>query len=426
MPSQTKRESRKPASVMSYSGALKILHVIPSMSLRTGGPPVSVTNLSRGLQLLGHMSVVYSTSAATPASSNNFRSQIAGDDLPVGASEIDLYLFSLRSPHRFIYAPSLGQELRNNAEQFDLIHVHSLYLYPQLAAWRAATKANVPYVVSPRGALDPYLLKRGRLQKWVLNTLWQKRMLDNAAAIHYTSEEEKRLAEVINIKAQAFVLPNIVDLAPYGSLPSGADFREQLRLRSDVPLILNHGRLSHKKGLDILIRAMASVVQVLPSAHLALVGADDENITPTLQRLALDLGIEKSISFVNPLKGKDLLSALAAAKIWVLPSHGENFGMAVVEAMAAGVPVVCSPHVNIANEAVAAEALRVSPNSPEILANTILTILKDPETAKALGRAGRDFSSRYDLASSATLYGDFYTQVICEFQRTFDGPRRGR
>jgi glycosyltransferase involved in cell wall biosynthesis len=391
---------------------VNIFHVVPGLALRNGGPSVYVVGLSRALQELGATVTVFTTDASAPASAKDVDHRWNWELLPPGADELDIRHFPLAVPKRIIYAPNLSRALKEEIPKADIIHVHTLYLYPQLTAWRAASRAQVPYIVTPHGVLDPYLRSRGHIKKRIFDALWQRRMLDGAAALHLTSEDERRLVSDLKIRAPHVVVPNGVNLAAFEHLPPPSDFRERFLSGSTAPLVLNHGRIAEKKGLNILVEAMAQVRQIHPTAMLALVGPDDEGLVPNLQNVASRAGIGNAVHFVGMLQNDDLLAALAAADVWALPSHTENFGFAVVEAMAAGLPVVTSPHVNIAPEAASAGALVMVDNSPSRVATAISDLLAQPKWRAQLGCEGRCFVRMYDWPAVARKMYELYQSVL--------------
>jgi glycosyltransferase involved in cell wall biosynthesis len=291
------------------------------------------------------------------------------------------------------------------------VHIHSLFLFPQFAAYRAARNAGVPYVVSPRGALDPYLRRHNAPVKLVADLLWQRGMFDGAARLHLTSDEEARLTMDIAPAARRAVIPNGLRWDHYADLPSAETFRRRFLADADAPLVMFLGRLSHKKGLDVLIRAFAIARNEAPDAVLAIVGPDDERLTPMLRALARREGISDHVVFTGMLTGDDKLSALAAADVWALPSRGENFGNAVVEALAASRAVVISPEVNIAPEIAAAGAAVVAPRSAEAFGREIGALLRDEPQRRALGAAGRVFARRYDWTNVAPQMAAMYADV---------------
>ncbi|HXF52407.1 MAG TPA: glycosyltransferase [Dehalococcoidia bacterium] len=389
---------------------MRALHVVPSLSLRFGGPPVAVLEAARALRDLGWDCAVVATDLAEPASWSGRR--VVDADLPEGAREVDVRLCPARWPYRLAYSPALTRALDELAPSVDVVHIHMLFQYPQFAAFRAARRAGVPYVVTPHGALDPHLRRRSRLLKALTDLLWQRRMLDGAAALHFTTADEARLVSDLGFRAPTVVAPNGIRWASFQRLPSGRAFREWYLGGHDGPVVMNLGRLSHKKGLDILVRAFARAARERSDAVLALVGPDDEGLTPRLRSLAASEGVADRIVFVGMLAGEEKRAALAAADVWALPSHTENFGLAVVEAMAAGKAVVISPAVNLASEISAAGAGLVRPQTPDAFAVALSELLADPGRREALGRRARAFARRYDWSAVAPAWAALYERAL--------------
>ena len=233
-------------------------------------------------------------------------------------------------------------------------------------------------MLSPRGALDPWIRGRRRYIKQANDFLWQRRMLDDADAIHLTTEEEQQLIAPLHIRAPQVVIPNGIEVDRFRGPSDGQRFRERWLGGYKGPLIMNHGRLSAKKGLDVLFQAL-EIVRTEVDAHLVFVGADDEGIGNQLRRHIRATNLARHVTIVPPLSGSDLVDAIHSADVWALPSYTENFGMAVVEAMAAGRAVVTSPHVNIAPEASVAGALLMVENSPEAVASALSELLQDSQ-----------------------------------------------
>jgi glycosyltransferase involved in cell wall biosynthesis len=337
--------------------------------------------------------------------------------MPAGARALDVQIFPIKHPYRICYSPGLAKALDTRAAEFDVIHIHSLNLHTQYAAWRAARAARRPYVISPHGALDPYIRRRGRLRKTLINVAWQNRMIREANAIHFTSDDERDLASDVDTPAPKFVIPNGLHLDRFRDLPDRNRFRKTVLSDFAGPVVLNHGRITDKKGLDILVSALAIVERYVGSVRLVLVGPDDEGVGDRLREQIADLGLRECVTFVGPLADEDLVEALATADVWCLPSHSENFGYAVVEAMAAGLPVVTSPHVNIAPGAAALGALIMVQNEPERVASSLIDLLTHPEKRSELSQRGREFAGRYDWSRIRWEFLDMYSKISA------DGPK---
>jgi glycosyltransferase involved in cell wall biosynthesis len=389
---------------------LRVASVIASLAARTGGPAHNLVDSVGHLRDEGIDVTIFTTDQGAPASARSAR--VTPADFPVAAGTCDVRVFEAQAPQRFAYAPKLWRALKSDARSFDIVRVHGLYLYPNLAASTVARKADVPYLVTPHGALNPWIRRHGRIRKEITNVLWQNRMLRHAAAIHtMTSVEAELFADVVPVGIPRHVVGNGVELSAFRALPPRGELRERLGLRADMPLLLFLGRVSPEKGVDILIRATATACLRSRGVALVVAGPGEKGLIPRLQTLAQDLGIEERVFFVGPQFGPQRLAALADADIWVLPSHAENFGNVVVEAMAAGVPTVVSTEVNLAPEILAAEAGRISSRDEAEIAKHCAAILDSSSERDRLIKAGRVFAERYDWSRIATQLANMLRDV---------------
>jgi glycosyltransferase involved in cell wall biosynthesis len=386
---------------------MRVLHVIPGIAARQGGPPATVTTSCVALQEHGVETVIFTTDLAGPASSAQ-PDRVEATDLPRGAEKVDIRMFPARRPLRFAYAPGLYEALRREAHRYDLMHVHGLYLYPTLAAFRAARKQALPYVVSPHGALDPALRHRSRRLKAINDLLWQRRMLDEAAILLYTTSEEAALAGDLGFRAPAAIVPNGFDCSEFQFPGDAAGFRDRHLGGFHGRVVLSLGRISHKKGIDILIRALPAIAERCPDVRLVIAGPDDEGLTSQLCALASAHGVEHRVVFTGMLRENERLAAFAAASAWALPSKTENFGNVVVEAMAAGVPVVISPEVNLASEIESAGAGLVCERTPEAFVEAIASVVDSSSHGAALGVRARELALRYDWQVVAPKLAEMY------------------
>jgi glycosyltransferase involved in cell wall biosynthesis len=313
---------------------------------------------------------------------------------PVERDGVRVWYFPSRRLRRLYWSPAMARALAREIRSFDLVHLHSVFLWPTWAAARAARNAGLPYILSPRGMLVRRLIERkSRRLKSAWISLIERRNLEAAAAVHVTSAVEAR-----ELRAFGFRLPEVV------TIPNGVDAPEAAPeaapgalpgegLAADVAapvgrdrLVLFLGRLNWKKGLDRLIEAMAEV----PGGHLAIVGNDEDGLLPELAGQVQALGIAERVSFVpRGVEGGDKEALFAAASLVVLPSLSENFGNVVLEAMIRGRPVIASPEVGAAGIAAGAGAGLVFDGTPEDLAAKIREVLDQPERARLMGEAGR-------------------------------------
>lgn len=267
------------------------------------------------------------------------------------------------STFRRLYVSPAMRTVLQDIDSFDLVHNHSVFLWPTTAAARAAKKHSVPYVISPRGMLVRDLIQRKSSfvkRAWI--RLIERRNFADAAAIHFTSQRELDDARETRIPIpRPFVVPNGIDVIPRPDVPR------------DPNTVLYLGRINWKKGLDRLITALPANVKLI------VAGNDEENLTPKLRELARGRDVE----LPGPVYGDAKWELLARAAAFVLPSLSENFGNVVVEAMMMSTPVIVSPEVGVASDVESAGAGVVTHD----FASAIGDVLRDPRDYGSNGRA---------------------------------------
>jgi glycosyltransferase involved in cell wall biosynthesis len=368
---------------------VRILHVVPTYlpARRYGGPIFAVHGLARGLAARGHHVDVVTTNVDGAGVS----------DVPVGVpvhrDGVQVHYF--RSPFpRLYWSPAM----RFAAADYDLVHLHSVFLYPTSAAARAARKASVPYVISPRGMLvEELIARRSPIAKRLWLRLFERRNFEHARAIHFTSRLEWDDARATGLPLPSpFVVPNGIDLPP------------RLEVPRDPATIVFLGRISWKKGIDRLIGALAH----LPQARLEVAGNDEEKLTPRLQELAARLGVGTRVSFPGPVNDDAKNALLHRATVFALTSLSENFANSVLEAMAAAAPVVVTPGVGLADEVARARAGIVAGDGPAEIASAIGTLIEERGLAAEMGARGRALvEERFTWSSIAATMEKEYDRL---------------
>jgi glycosyltransferase involved in cell wall biosynthesis len=359
---------------------MKILHVAASYlpATRYGGTIVSVHALCRALAGRGHDVHVYTTSVDGPGDS------AVPHQTAVDVDGVKVWYFPSRHLRRLYVAPALGQRLRDHVKEFDVVHTHAIYLWPLWTAARHARSANVPYVVSPRGMLEKSLIEnKSALWKAALIGFIEKRTLEQAAAIHVTSRREAD-----EVRQFGF------DLPPLAEIPNGVDVDRDSAERASTeieslidrgPYALFLGRINWKKGLDRLLRALAEA----PRTRLIIAGNDEEGYRSQLDLIAAASQVSDRVSFAGPVSGADKRVLLHRADMLVLPSYSENFGNVVLEAMAAGRPVVVTPEVGVAEMVGTSGAGVVAEGEREPLAAAMASLTADARRRDEMGERGR-------------------------------------
>jgi glycosyltransferase involved in cell wall biosynthesis len=385
---------------------IRVLHVLPGIARQQGGPALNAIGIARAIRKVGGDNAIFATDIREAASSKT-HTRIKSNDLPHEAAGLDVELFRVQWPYRVAYSRDLAVALKKRVRDYDVVHIHSLFLYPQFAAQSIARRRGVPYVVSVHGCLDPALRSRNRILKRLVDLTWQRRMLNSAAGIHFTTNAERDLAADLGYVAPSSVIPNGIE---WNSFQISTERTTSCGGEAS-PRILYLGRLSHKKGLDVLIAALAHLRGQGTDASLVIAGPDDENLSPSLKVLAATLGVSDAVEFTGLLSADDRLAEFRKARVWALPSRTENFGTACIEAMAAGVPVVISPEVNLAAAVEAADAGIVCRSDPAALAGALDRILRDPAEHARLSEAGRSFAQGYDWERVAPSFLNFYASA---------------
>lgn len=389
---------------------MRVLHVLPFVSIRTGGMSLFATEAAAALAGLGVESTVVATDVGEAPTVRRPR-PINEDEYPPNLDKFELKLFPARSPYGVLYSPELARFLKQSSG-FDLIHVHSLWMHMHWAAGRLAQRSGTPLVISPQGTLDPLLLAHRRLPKLVMRKLWQDRMIERAQMIHLASQNELDQMTPIAPDVPRTIIPLGIDTADLAGGGDGSAFRARFGLENDQPLVMFLGRITFKKRLDVLVSAFAKTAERFPAARLAIVGPDDEDLEEGLRAQASSLGIGDKVLFTGPLYRSDRDDALAAADVWALTSDVENFGIAVIEAMAAGCAVVASHGVNIADEIAAEGGLIATSLDPNETADAFVSLLDDPERRRRLAARGREVAAGYDWSVVAPRLRELYRTVI--------------
>ncbi|HEX4914459.1 MAG TPA: glycosyltransferase [Vicinamibacterales bacterium] len=381
---------------------MRLLHVAATYlpAVRYGGTIVSVHGLCKALAARGHDVHVFTTSVDGPADSAVVHQQ------PVDVDGVKVWYFRSPSLRRIYWSPTLGAALNAQVAQFDVVHTHAVFLWPLWAAARAARRASVPYVVSPRGMLERDLVAR---RNPLLKALWlaviERQNLEHAAAIHVTSEREANEAAAFGFHFRRVCeVPNGVEFDLDGPGPNSVAPAVS-EAAGGKPFVLFLGRVNWKKGLDRLLSALAR----LPDQRLIIAGNDDDNYRPVLERQAERLGVTDRVTYLGAVNHSEKAALFARAQVMVVPSYSENFGNVAVEAIAAGVPVICTPEVGVAPAIANGGAGVVAAGTAEQLAGAINTLLSDAPRRKAMGEAGpplaRDrFAWPVVAAQMETLY----------------------
>jgi len=359
---------------------MRVCHVIDSMHRKMGGTSFSVAELTEGLSDQG---------IATSLFTIDYK--FLGEQLiPPG---VDLHRFSGTSLTKKLggIQPCLQSSLEKATQNgYHLIHNHGLWLFANLYARRAAAKNNLPLVVSPRGMLESWSLKRGRLKKKLVWFLWEKRNLKAAAAFHATSMQEADSIRQLGFKQPIAVIPNSIELPSLEGLAPRETLETAFPHLKAKQWLLFMSRIHPKKGLEELLSVWKELEGKFPQWHLIIAGSDITGYGRQLNAFIGQNSLQERVTLTGMLTGSPKEAALGNSSLFVLPTHSENFGRVIAESLSYAVPVITtkgSPWEDL-------EKYRCGwwiPDDQQALQRALLQALGTPrEELKRMGQRGRD------------------------------------
>lgn len=382
---------------------MHVLHVIAyfAPAFRYGGPPRSVLSLCQHLRGIGVDARVLTTTADGP------------HEVPDGIVRTGSYdgvptrYLPRAFPRRFFGASGLFRALDEELSSCDVAHLHGLWNIPVVTAGLVARRKRVPYLVSPRGMIQPAAIRRRRGGKRFAFRVLERRNLAAAALLHATSDEEAEELRRLGLGERVFVSPNGVALPPVPPRPG--EFRRKWNIPPEAPLVAFLGRVHPVKRIDLLLEAVSQIRAELPEIRLAIAGPDEGGHTDDLQRRFRHVG--QNVIWTGPLGQEEKWGLLGDATVSAVCSDTESFGLSVVEAMAAGTPVVVTktcPWEEI-------ERRRCGfwvDQSPPAIAAALCTIVSNPDAAREMGdRASELARERYGWGPIAADMAARYAEV---------------
>lgn len=377
----------------------KVLHVIPSISAAHGGPSRAIVAIEKALCLRGASVTTLTTDDDGPGRRLSDSERTAG---AFGASRI----YVRKWTEFYKVAPGVIPWLWNNIHRFDVVHIHALFSFTSVAAGAIAWLRKVPYILRPLGTLSTYGVENRRpWLKQLSLTCIERPLLRNAARVHLTSEAELSEAQLLGVRFRGAIIPLGVET------PMCA--RQQLgrRERPGGARVLFLSRIDPKKNIEALLHAFAIVSGRNREAFLSIAGEGPNDYVAALLALTSELALADRVEWLGHVEGSSKANLFASADVFVLPSFSENFGIAAVEAMLAGLPCVLGEGVGIAREVSDAGAGLVTAPDPASVADALARLLDDKEFRHVLGERAKVFAEKeYSTSKMAerllALYGD--------------------
>ncbi|WP_414755103.1 hormogonium polysaccharide biosynthesis glycosyltransferase HpsP [Anabaena sp. CCY 9910] len=367
---------------------MKILQIVPSISLIYGGPSQMVLGLSPALVKAGATVTIITTD------SNGDSGQKPLDvplNVPIKQDGYEIIYFRCSPFRRYKFSLDLLKWLKIHAHEYDIAHIHALFSPVSSAAATVCRQQKLPYILRPLGTLDPSDLQKKKQLKKLYVEIIERRNLAGAAAIHFTSEQEAKVSARFGVATRDLVIP-------LGVIPpqkkEGNSLVNQLGIPENIPLILFMSRIDPKKGLNLLIPALEKLLAIGNNFHFVLAGTNpqDPDYEQQIKDQITNSSLRSHSTITGFVTGELKASLLQAADLFVLPSYYENFGIAVAEAMVAGVPVVISDQVHIWQQVRDSESGWVGTTDVESLIELLQQALQNPQECQRRGLNAQNYA----------------------------------
>jgi glycosyltransferase involved in cell wall biosynthesis len=322
---------------------------------------------------------------------------------------VPTHFFPVQWGDSFKYSRPLATWLNAHVCDFDVVHIHAVFNHACVAAARACRRQQVPYVIRPLGTLDPWSMNQKPVRKRFFWALAGRKMLRMASAVHYTAEAERTATEQLLGLDKGKVIPlGVESSAPVDVASSGAI------VGTNRPYVLVLSRIHAKKGLEVLIEAFLELRQeaVYSDWQLVIAGDGEPAYVESLKQEVTKRRANEAVVFRGWIEGEQKHAILQNASLLALPSHQENFGLCVFEALMEGVPVLISPQVNLAEDIVQANAGWICAVDVTSLATCLKGALANEEERVKRGSAGKKFAEKYEWSKIAKQLETMYQSVV--------------
>lgn len=346
-------------------------------------------------------------------------------DRPVVQDGYQIRYFRCSPFRRYKFSLGLLHWLTQHASMFDLAHIHALFSPVSTAAATVARAHQLPYIMRPLGTLDPADLQKKRRLKQLYAAMLERPNLSGAAAIHFTSAQEAAVSQRFGISTQDLVIPLGVTQPDVASI-AATDIHKTFDIPGDRPLVLFMSRIDPKKGLDLLLPALRQLHDEGVRFHFVLAGGNpqDPSYERQIQMQIQSSSLSTCTTLTGFVSGNLKQALLQAADLFVLPSYYENFGIAVAEAMVAGVPVVISDQVYIWEQIQQAEAGWVCPCDGAALTQQLRVALQDASDRQQRGANAQAYAlHHYSWEAIAQQTIQAYRSILAPSPQEYEAAR---
>lgn len=317
-----------------------------------------------------------------------------------------------------VFSFELVRYIKSVVNESDLVHVHGLYRFPQSFACWYSRKIKKPYILSPHGSLDPVLFNKEerKLMRRLYQRFFEIENVRKSNKVHFTATDELEFANFLGVKKNGVVIPNGIETSDFKKLPDKGFFKSTFEVKQKHFKILFLGRVAWKKGLDILLESMPSIIKKIPNVILIIAGPDNEGYKKALKDIINSLDIDSYVKFVGMLDREEVKKAYVDSDIFLLPSYSENYGITIIESLVCGCPVVISRNVNIHKEIMDNNIGQVIDCDPKDISDAVIAYFNRPDDYKIKHRTNiRDYALQtYDWENSIKKFANLYKEILVE------------
>ncbi len=376
---------------------MRVLHVIEGVDIRLGGLSTLLASITSMESLIGINNEVLSLDCPEEYVNKEIK--------------CSLHLFPASFPSRLSNSEQAINWLGDSVNGYDAVVIHSTWNLLSQRAGVVAKKKGVPYVFWPHNSLDPFDLQKKTCMKSLLGPTLIRGFLSNARAICSSSELESDRLQLFGSNLPKYVLPYPIRFD--GTKGNGKSFRDQYFLSEEDFVFLFLSRVDYKKGLDLTIKAFATITGQFPKTRLIVAGPDTKGYSDKIRQLIGDLALENKVKMIGNMSGQSKSDAFAGADCFVLASLNDSFGIALVEALQTGLPVLISDNVYIYKDVERLNGGWVCQSEIESIEKSMKRILTEKEEyaskVASARKAGEYFS---DLDRLKSIYSNFYHTIL--------------
>lgn len=378
---------------------MKILHVVQSLSPEWGGIARVVPMLTSGLCSAGDNCRIATLAGGRYGS-------------PPHVPGVEVLTFAAPDSSRLGKSPDFSRRIGELLRETDVVHLHGLWTGQNWATGKAARRAGRPYVMTPHSMMMPWAWKRSRWKKLPAGWLFEHANLRQAACLHALADGEAENMRQLGFNDRIAVIPNGLHVAEYDRLPPADALEARFPEWKDRRLLVMLGRISPQKGIVPGMQACFDNFPVAKDWHLVVAGPDEFGIRRMLEAAVTRKNMTDRVTFAGMLNPEEVRALLGRASLLIQPSLSEGLSMSILEALAAGVPVLISDACNMPEVKSAGAGRVVAPQRAAVGAALREIVSAGPDALREMGlRAKALAREKFDWSALLPRYREMYERA---------------